>query len=86
MGQREVARELHVVLRDDYHEPLLWLFDLHQIQNLQIVLVDLVRQRIRTDVNDVYIWVLDTEDPRDLCILSLLELLDGGPLELCHRK
>lgn len=77
--------KLDVVLRNDNHESLLRLLDLHQIQNLQIVLIDLMSQRIRTDVNDIDIWILDAEDPRDLRILPLLELLDGHPLEFCDR-
>ena len=85
LSKREMPRELHIVLRHDHHESLLWLFNLHKVQDLQVVLVDLVSQRIRANVDDVDVWVLDTEYPRDLCILLLLEFLGRHSLELSDR-
>lgn len=79
-----MARELDVVLWHDDLEAALRFLDLDQLQDLQVVVVDVVRQRERAYIDDVHVWVLDAKYSRNLLIFLLLELFDGEPLVLTN--
>ena len=82
LRQTEVAWELDVVLWDHYFESPRRLLNLNELEDLLIVVLDVAGERERANVDDVDIGVLQTEDPADLGVFLLLELLDGHSLEL----
>jgi hypothetical protein len=78
--------ELVVVLRDDNCKPLLWIFNLNQLKDLEVVVVDLTRQWEGAYVDDVDIRVLDGEESGDLPVFFLFVLFDSHPLDLLNGK
>ena len=77
--------ESDIVLWDDQMEALGWLFDLDQLEDLHVVLVDFTGQGEWTDVDDIDVGVLDSKDSHDLIVLLLLELFDGHSPALSDR-
>ena len=56
-----MLREFHVVLRDDNMKSLICIVNFDEFQDLKIVLVDIISESERTDVDDIYIGVFDRE-------------------------
>ena len=78
--------EANIILRDDQMEPLVRLFDLHELQDLHVVFEYFTCESIWADVDHVNVWVLYREDSRYLGIFLLFELLHGHSLHFSHRE
>jgi len=79
-----MALELNVVLRDDDRESGGRVFDFDQLQNFFIVGLDFFGERIRTNVNHIYVWVLYAENSSHLGVFLLFKLFDGHPLNFAY--
>jgi len=78
--------EFSKVLWNNSREPPIRILNFHQLKNLQIVVVNFLGQRERTNVNDIDVWVFNIEQPCNLGIFSLLVLFQCHPLVLRDRK
>ena len=75
-----MAWKFDVIFRHDYSESFLWLLNLDKLQDLQVIVVYLICQWIRTNINHINIGVLDAEYSCYLHILFLLEFLNRHSL------
>ena len=83
LGKRQVPLESWIILRHYNVETRFWVLNFDELEDFQIILVDLIRQRVRADVDNIDIRVLDREDAHDLRILLLLQLLYREAAQLC---
>ena len=77
-----MLREFHIIFRDNDVESLVCPVDLNKLQDLEVVLVDIIGQSERTNVNHVNVGVFYREDTRDLRVLLLLQFFSGKALQL----
>ena len=86
LREAEVRGESLAVLRAQEVETVLVLLDVPELEDLEVVLRDVLRDREGTDVDDGEERVLDLEDPGDLDIFALDVLVHGESLELIEGE
>jgi hypothetical protein len=84
--QAEMGLETNVILRHNDGKSALWVFNFDKLQNFEVIIVNLIRQREWTHIDNIYIRILHTEKPCYLGIFFLLILFEGHSLMLPDRK
>ena len=67
-----MAMESHIVLRNDQVESLGWLFNFNKLEDLHVVFEDFACESVRSNIDNVDVWVFNREYSGDLGVLFLL--------------
>ena len=78
--------ELDIVLWDYNVETLVCIINFDKLKNLKIVLVNIICECERTNINHIYIWILNRENTSYLRVFLLLQLLYCKSLKLREGK
>lgn len=78
--------ELHVVFGDDDVQSVGCIGDFPQVKNLHVVLGNLGCQQEGRHVDDVDVWVFQSENSRNLGVFPLLIFLETHASQLCDAE
>lgn len=78
--------ELQNIFWDNYIKPALRGVDLSDLQDLHVITQHVTRHLERRNVDHLHIWVFEREDPAQLRILSLQELLHRDAFQFFNRQ
>lgn len=85
MSQIHMFMELNVILRNDYKESLIRRLNFSKFKNLLVIIINFTRERKRSDVNQINLWIFTSKYSWNLWIFSVFKFIHGRSFPFINR-
>lgn len=78
--------ELNVILWNNNKESLIWRLNFSKFKNLLIIIINFTRERKRSDVNQINLWIFTSKYSWNLRIFSMLKFIHCRSFPFINRN